>query len=142
MKLSEVNESVAELLRGDNSKASELLEKRVYLNMAIRDVCSRCEPSALIDIWDETKSDVFRRLHSIENDALEYTHFYIMVPNVTTLGDDDHIPMDEQLAMAVIYFMCSYLSNKKSIDYAKLADHVINLYKTNSVDITQYEIDE
>jgi len=139
MKYGEVKKSVAGLLRGDNSKAEDLLTDKTYLSMAIRDVCMRCIPLTLLERWDESKTDVFRRVHS-ELDIKDevYNHYYIRKA-IIGVADDDIVEIEEELIQAVIFFMCSYLSNKRNRDYVHLAEDVISLFNSNAVDLKQYE---
>jgi len=140
MTYSQVRKSVVGLLRGDNSKAEDLLTSDdTYLAMALRDVMLRCKPLHLIEEYDDTKTDIFRRIYSTYNYIDEvYNHFYIR-NSVVSIEDDAVIDIDEELTQAIIYYMCSYLTNKKSIDYAKNAQDVISYYSSNSVDLSQYE---
>jgi len=132
--------SVAGVLRGDNSKAEEMLTDDTYLSMAIRDVSMRCVPLALLGLWNETKTDVFRRVHSEYNSESEvYDSFYIR-DAVVSVDDTLTVDIEEELMQAVIFFACSYLSNKKQEDYVKRAEDVISFFNSNSVDLTQYEI--
>ncbi len=141
MTYSEVKKSVTALLRGDNSKAEELLTKDdSYLLMAIRDVSMRCIPLKLKETFTVTKTDVFRRLASILDEELDvYSEYYIKVP-VVEITDESIVEMDEELMQAIILFMCSYLSNKKNQDYVKSAEETISFYDSYSVDFTQYEV--
>jgi hypothetical protein len=136
----DLRKSVSGLLRGDNSKADEMLNDATYISMAIRDVSIRCVPLALLERWDETKTDVFRRVHSVfnqEDDA--YDDFYIRLP-IISIEEDGVVEIEEELIQAIIFFMCSYLSNKKQEDYVKRAEDVISMFNSNSVDLTQYEL--
>ncbi len=141
MTYSEVKKSVVGLLRGDNSKAEEFLTSDdTYLKMALRDVMLRCIPSHLVSSYDDTKTDVFRRIYSTYNDIDEvYNHWYIREP-IVSIDDNAKIDIDEELTQAVIYYMCSYLTNKKNVDYAKQAQSIVSIYQSNSVDFSQYEV--
>jgi hypothetical protein len=142
MQYLELKKSVSAILRGDNSKTEELLTTdNSYLKMAIRDVCMRTIPKRLISKWDETKTDVFRRIYStLEEDVeLRYSHHYIRLP-IVSIADDAEIDMDEELTQALIFFMCSYISNKKDTNYVKSAETIINLYDSTAVDIEQYSL--
>lgn len=140
MTYGEVKKSVIGLLRGDNSKAGDYLaDDDTYLSMALRDVVLRCIPTSLVSEYDDTKTDVFRRIYSTYNDLDEiYNHWYIRKPLIS-IEDDAIIDIDEELTQAIIYYMCSYLTNKKNIDYAKNAQDIISYYNSNSVDLSQYE---
>lgn len=140
MKYLEVRQSVAGLLIGDNSKAGTILESdSTFLSMALRDISMRCIPLVLLSSWDESKTDVFRRIYSTLDEMDEvYHHFYIRKPNID-ISDDADVDIDEELMQAVIFFMCSYLSNKKNTNYMKMAEDAINYYNSNSVDTSQYE---
>jgi hypothetical protein len=142
MQYLELRKSVAGLLRGDNSKAEELLiADDTYLKMAIRDVCMRTIPKRLISKWDETQTNVFRRIYSTLEEDLElrYSHHYIRLP-IVSIADDAEVDMDEELTQALIFFMCSYISNKKDTNYVKSAETIINLYDSTAVDIEQYSL--
>lgn len=140
MTYAEVKQSVIALLRGDNSKAGDYLDGDAsYLSMAIRDVASRCIPKKLVEAYDDTKTDVFRRIYSTYDEIEDvYNHFYIRKPNISIV-DTDEVDIDEDLVQAVIFYMCSYLSNKKNIDFEQKAQNIISYYNSNSVDISQYE---
>jgi hypothetical protein len=141
MTYGEVKKSVTGLLRGDNSKAEEFLTTDdTYLKMALRDVMLRCIPSHLVSSYDDTKTDVFRRIYSTYNEIDEvYNHWYIREP-IVSIDDNAKIDIDEELTQAVIYYMCSYLTNKKNVDYAKQAQSIVSIYQSNSVDFSQYEV--
>jgi len=141
MTYGEVKKSVTGLLRGDNSKAEEFLTADdTYLKMALRDVMLRCIPSHLVSSYDDTKTDVFRRIYSTYNEIDEvYNHWYIREP-IVSIDDNAKIDIDEELTQAVIYYMCSYLTNKKNVDYAKQAQSIVSIYQSNSVDFSQYEV--
>jgi hypothetical protein len=140
MTYGEIKKSVTGLLRGDNSKAEEFLTNDdTYLSMALRDVMLRCIPSHLVAQYDDTKTDIFRRIYSTFDEIDEvYKHWYIRHP-VVSIEDDAVIDIDEELIQAIIYYMCSYLTNKKNINYAKNAQDIISYYNSNSVDFSQYE---
>ena len=140
MTYGEIKKSVIGLLRGDNSKAGDYLATDdTYLSMALRDVILRCIPSHLVTPYDDTKTDIFRRIYSTYNDVDEvYNHWYIRQP-IVSITDNAVVDIDEELTQAIIYYMCSYLSNKKNIDYAKNAQDIISYYSSNSVDLSQYE---
>jgi len=140
MTYGEVKKSVIGLLRGDNSKAGDYLDTDdTYLSMALRDVMLRCIPSHLISEYDDAKTDVFRRIYSTYNNVDEvYNHWYIREP-IISIADDAVIDIDKELTQAVIYYMCSYLTNKKNINYAQNAQDIISYYNSNSVDLSQYE---
>jgi hypothetical protein len=136
----EVKNAVIALLRGDNSKASEHLSDESYLSMALRDISMRCVPMVLLKEYTGSETDVFRRVRS-ELDEYEnsYLSFYLRKPTISTI-DTDEVDIDEELTQAVIYFICSYLSNKKNIDFAKMAEDTISFYNSNAVDLSQYEV--
>jgi len=140
MKYGEVKKAVIGLLRGDNSKAPDFLSNDdTYLSMALRDVMLRCKPLHLVAEYVDTKTDVFRRLYSTYNELDEvYNHWYIRQP-IIRIEDDAEVDIDEELTQAVIYYMCSYLTNKKNIDYAKNAQELVSIYQSNSVDFREYE---
>lgn len=137
----EVKKSVTGLLRGDNSKAEEYLNTdETYLRMAFMDICIRCVPSVLVADWDETKTDVFRRVYSREtwDETIVYAHRYIRQP-LMSIENDSIVDIDAELLQALIFFMCSYLTNKKDKNYVDMAEKVIKMYESNYVDIGQYD---
>lgn len=136
----EVRKSVSGLLRGDNSKAEELLTTdETYLSMALREVSIRCKPLKLLEKYDEAKTDVFRRLYSTFDEIEDvYNHWYIRTPEID-INDSAEVDIDEELIQAVIFYMCSYLTNKKNINFSKRAEVIISIYQSNSVDFSQYE---
>lgn len=136
----EIKQSVAGLLRGDNSKAEELLADGVYISMALRDISMRCVPLKLLGNYDKTVTDLFRRVHSELNGEEEtYLSSYLRKAIIDT-ADDAEVDIDEELTQAVIFFICSYLSNKKNESYVQLAEDVISFYNSNSVDLSQYNL--
>lgn len=141
MTYGELSKSISSLLVGDNSKAGTLIsDNPTYLSMAIRDVCMRCVPLTLLEQWDESKTDMFRRVHSEYNSEDEvYDNFYIRKA-VVEIEEESIVEIEEELIQAVIFFMCSYLSNKKQEDYVSRAEVVISLFNSNSVDLSQYEL--
>lgn len=140
MKYLEIRKAVTALLRGDNSKADEYLKTDdSYLKMAMRDIMVRCVPNALCEDWDETKTDVFRRIASKEDPyILSYKHRYIREP-VCLIEDDSVIDIDMELTQALVFFMCEYLNNKKNINYVKKAEIVINLYESTVIDQEKFD---
>ena len=141
MKYLELRNSVAGLLRGDNSKANEtLIQDDTFLKMAIRDISLRCVPSRLVTVWDDTKTDVFRRLAS-DRDTIydDFAHSYIRMP-VIDITDDGEVDMNNELIQPLILYMCHYLSNKKEANYSKQADEAISFYESTSVDVNRYDL--
>jgi len=83
----------------------------------------RCEPHALIAIYDDTKTDVFRRLLGEYEEPL-----YIKKPVI----ENGAIAIDEDLQMAIVFFVCSYYSFKNKDYYEKKAEYVVGMYKSNN----------
>jgi len=152
MLVSEAIEATALLLIGDNKDAKQDLANNSYLDMAFREVLLRCTPSTLVDTWDKTKTDVFRRLYGenqINPQTLDYhtpldvswdrsyTKLYLKMPNVMALKSTDSLPIDEPLAMAVVYYLADSLSKKKTEQYRQKANQIINLYQTSVIDEMQ-----
>ena len=152
MLVSSAIKSATLLLIGDNKEATTDLADRVYFEMAFREVLLRCTPVSLIAKWDKTKTDVFRRLYgenTINPQTLDYhtplnvswdrsyTQLYLKMPDVTKLADTDNLPIDEPLAMAVVYYLADSLSKKKTEQYRQKANEIINIYTTTSIDLMQ-----
>ena len=130
------------LLLGDNANATTALDANasLFLAQAVNDVSRRCVPTPLEAVWDETVTDVFRRLPSVLVDDV-FEHRYIKTTDFSTVTDATVLPVDEDLTMAVVYFLCSYFSkrNKKDKRFDIEADKVITLFNVNKVDPTDYE---
>ena len=152
MLVSEAIAATALLLIGDNKEASQYLANRSYFDMAFREVLLRCTPSKLVDTWDATKTDVFRRLYGenqINPQTLDYhtpldiswdksyTKLYLKMPDVLSLNDTDVLPIDEPLVMAIVYYLADILSKKKTEQYRQKANQIINLYQTSVIDEKQ-----
>jgi len=59
------------------------------------------------------------------------------MPNVMALKSTDSLPIDEPLAMAVVYYLADSLSKKKTEQYRQKANQIINLYQTSVIDEMQ-----
>lgn len=131
MTYSVVKEFVKEFLRGDNHKAEVTY---VHFQMAIMEISTLCTPLTLVKAFDGTQIDVFRMLPNNgygEEDVASY------IPNPTIpnpLVLEDEVPIDSQLMMAIIFFICSYLSNKYTDRFEAKAKRTISVYTSNIVE--------
>ena len=115
------------LLKGDNSNA-EITP--LHYRIALREVATRCEPSKMTAVYTGNETDVFRVLPETDE-----TRQYIKTPVVPDpLDENDPLPIDEQLDLAVIYFVCSFLSNKYRSAYEKKAEKIISIYRSNVIE--------
>lgn len=116
----ELKELVSLKIKGENSKfeVGDLIIKE-----ALSDVLRHSEPSELLLDYDAENppSDIFRL---IQGDK------YIPVPNVPT-QDTERIEIDEELAMSVVNFVCSYATYKSRDRYEAKAKEICAIYNTN-----------
>ena len=135
MTYGEATEFVTEFLRGDKSNPTV---SPIHYKMAIMEVATLCIPSTLKAEYDGTQTDVFRLLHVETVETSDYKtkdiQYYIQTPNVPqTLVDTDVMPIDEQLSLAVIFYICSYLSNKYTDRFEAKAKQTISIYVSNEL---------
>ena len=130
------------LLLGDNKGAEAALavNPSLFMEQAVNDVSRRCTPTPLEAVWDDTVTDVFRRLPSVLIDDV-YEHRYIKTTDFSAIDDATVLPVDEDLTMAVVYFLCSYFSKreKKTNRFLIDAEKVTTLFNTNKIDSIDYE---
>lgn len=114
----ELKELVATKLRGDNNDAvvTELLLKE-----ALFDILRRTKPLSYIENTTHT-SIYFRRIDR---------HRHLRMPKSIRLDDDLSVDIDEELSLAVVYFLSSYLANKERDRYKDMAQEIISNYDTN-----------
>ncbi|WP_456390323.1 hypothetical protein [Hydrogenimonas sp.] len=125
MTYGEAKEFVALHLKGDNSQADP---GPVHFRMAHLDVALRCEPDALTKEYTGDETDLFRLLPSGE------PRLYIRRPDVPDPMDESaKLDIDEALSLAVVFFVCSYLSNKYKDRYEAKAEKVISIYVSNQL---------
>ena len=130
MTYGEANGMITALLRGDNSNP-EILP--LHYRMALMETATLCEPSAMIATYTGNETDVFRMLHPDIEDG-EVVDKYIKTPVVSDPIDAQQtIPIDTQLDLAVIYFVCSMLSYKYRDAYEKKAEKIIKIYTSNEL---------
>lgn len=124
MTYGEANRMALGLLRGDNTGAQiEPLHYRV----ALTEIATRCEPSVMTAPYTGSETDVFRLLPPKDDERN-----YIKTPTVPDPLDESlDLPVDESLALAVVYFVCSFLSGKYRDAYEKKADKIISTYTSN-----------
>lgn len=129
----EAKSYVSEYLRGDNSSAAPDI---IHLKMAIMDVEIRCVPKNLVASYTGTETDVFRVLPPFEDADGNTVHQYLKMPYIAAdFGDDDTMPIDYGLELAVIFFICSYLTNKYTDRYEAKAERMIAQYTANEVPV-------
>jgi hypothetical protein len=127
MTYGEASAFVSEYLRGDHSNPEIMA---IHYRMAVMDVSTRCAPDELIAEWTGAETDVFRLLPpEVEDDPV--TH-YIRTPDIPAqLDHDAKLPVGHGLELAVIFFICSYLTNKSTEKYEAKAERVISIYQSN-----------
>lgn len=114
----ELKELVITKLRGDNN---EPLITDLLLKEALFDVLRRTKPLSYIEKTLDT-SVWFRRID-------KYRH--LRMPKSLSLDDNERLDIDEELAMAVVYFLSSYLANKEREYHKERALEIISTYDTN-----------
>lgn len=130
MTFGEAKVVVTDFLKGDNSNPSVL---PISLNLAIEDVARHCFPAALTAVWDDTKTDVFRRIRPVDVDVNgDDIPLYLKRP-VALTSDSDVIVIDPELEMAVVYFLCAYYSNSEENKYHQQAISVCTTYSSNTI---------
>jgi len=130
MTYAEANGMITALLRGDNSNP-EILP--LHYRMALMETATLCEPSSMVTTYTGNETDVFRMLHPDIEDG-EVVDKYIKTPVVSDpLDEQQNIPIDTQLDLAVIYFVCSMLSYKYRDAYEKKAEKIIKIYTSNEL---------
>jgi len=118
---------VNEYLRGDNSSPQVA---PVHFKMATLDVALRCAPDELIVDWTGSETDVFRLLPPEDADTPPTK--YIKNPTIPDPIDNDaELPIGKGLEMAIVFFICSYFTNKSSEKYESKAERVISIYTSN-----------
>lgn len=125
----EAKEIVGAYLRGD-VKDYDLTP--LYLRMALHEICTRCEPRFYIAPYREGAADVLRMLPAddpVYDESEE--RYYLKEPAVASIEEGEELPIDRGLAMAVVFFLCSYFSNKSKERYEKKAREVIDRFISN-----------
>jgi hypothetical protein len=135
MTYGEATDFVTEFLRGDNSNATV---SPIHFEMAIMEIATMCTPSTLKVEFDGTQTDVFRMLHEEEVEVSEYetkaVTFYIKNPVIPTpIVPTDEMEIDQQLSLAVIFQICSYLSNKYTDRFEAKVKRTISVYVSNEL---------
>ncbi|ADV46424.1 hypothetical protein [Nitratifractor salsuginis] len=132
MTYGEAKEFVSGFLLGDNSNPEI---RPLHFKMAMTEVGMLCVPEKLKAEYTGAETDVLRLLPSeeVERDGEYKTvqHYVKMPPVSQAIDDADSMPIDEQLSMAVIFFVCSYLSKKYTDRYEKKAAAAVSLYVSN-----------
>ena len=122
---------VSEYLRGDNSNAAPDI---IHLKMAVMDIEIRCVPRNLVGTYTGSETDVFRVLPPFDDADGNIVHEYLKMPDIQdTYADTDLLPIDYGLELAVIFFICSYLTNKYTDRYEAKAERMIAQYTSNEV---------
>lgn len=112
-----------ELLRGDNTTPT--LTPLLWRE-AIHDVARKCEPDHLVTD-DSDNHKVFRAIYKEDLEGV-----FIRLAEAPT-DDNEHLDIDEELSLAVIYSYCSFVSNKSKLEYKELAQQVISTYTSNKI---------
>lgn len=130
---SELEELIALKLKGDNKEFT--LSPLIYKE-ALHDVLRRTAPASYIE---DTKFDkdykivskYFRRLSSTK---------HLRLPDLTL----EPIDMDEELCMALMYFICEYGTNKEKnkSTYKNKAKEICSIYDTNNIETNTLEIED
>lgn len=130
----EATEFVTMFLKGDNSSATVT---SVHFRMALMEIATLCEPSEMLENYTGVETDVLRLLPSetVEIDFETTTvQKYIKAPAIPSpFNEDDKLPIDAQLDLAVVFFVCSYLSNKEKGLYENKGKRTISVYVSNEV---------
>jgi len=126
MTVAQAKQLALDFLRGDNSNA-QITDDTVSL--AIQEVAIRCEPLHLVKEYTGGETDVFRKIITTDDSDKE---IYIREP---VIDDNSEVDIDKDLQMAVVFFMCAYLSNKNKDYYEAKAEKLIAIYKTNHLNM-------
>ena len=126
MTVAQAKQLAANFLRGDNNSA-QISNDTVLL--AIHEIAIRCEPLHLVKEYTGSETDVFRKILNPTDDDKE---LYIREP---VISDNNEMDIDKDLQMAVVFFICAYLSNKNKEYYEAKAEKLIAIYKTNHVNV-------
>ena len=132
MKIAEVKKLLDSKLRGDNAEY-ELDE--VLLYEALINVLIRTRPRTHIVRETETLKHLFKyfRRISISDEGRnndEKVAYWLRYPYID-LADSANLDMEEELSLAVVYFLCAELSNQKKAEYKAKAEEIIAIYDTN-----------
>jgi hypothetical protein len=132
MTYGEAKEFVSGFLLGDNSNPDP---KPLHFKMAMVEIGMLCVPERLKAEHTGSETDILRLLppEEVERNGEYLTvQYYVKMPPVPdNIDDNDQMPIDEQLGMAVIFFVCSYLSKKYTDRYEKKASAAVSLYVSN-----------
>jgi len=120
MTKAEATQLIALHLKGDNTNA---VVDSLHFKTALLDICSRCEPTSLIKPYTGVETDIFRLIAN---------HNYIRLPAVP-VEDTSILDIDEDLSLAVVFFVCSYLSTKNKELFEQRAEKIISLYVSNLI---------
>ncbi len=118
----EVREHLSLKLKGDNGSFALT---PLLLKEAIFDVLRNTRPLEYVVDSSEPLTS-FRKLS-------KYQHLRLPVID-ETLADNTSIDMEEELCMAVVFFLCSYGSFKKKDAFELKAINVISIYDVNITD--------
>lgn len=125
----EIKEYLAFKLKGDNSSFALT---PLALREALSDVLRNTRPISYVEITTDT-STYFRK-----TSATEHLRFPVVDD---TLADDTAIDMEEELCMAVVYFLCSYGSFKNKEAHEKRAMKILTTYDVNVIDVSLKDVD-
>ena len=132
MTIAEVKERLDLLLNGDNG---EYVLNEAVLDMALKAVLSRTKPRTHIVLETSTLKHLFKYYRRISiSDRGRFgdkkVAYWLRYPFVD-ISDNANLDMEEELAQAVIYFLCSFLSKKAKAEFEKRAENEIAIYDTN-----------
>jgi len=130
MLLTEAQETINSLLRGDNSNPSVSVSA---VNLALQDVLRYCQPASLIALWADTVTDMYRMIPTIAYDDEDLPIRRYLKEMVVTGDPAEDISPDPQLDLAVIYFICSLYSNKNKQLYRQMAIDICFTYDSSSL---------
>lgn len=120
MKISEVKELLAHKLKGDKG---DFTLSEPLLKEALLEVLRRTTPRTHI-VYEKSEKYLFKYFRR--------THFsfWLRYPHID-LSDEANLDMEEELAMAVVYFLASLFSVTRKEQYFKKAEEIIAIYDTN-----------
>lgn len=132
MTIAEVKKRLDLLLNGDNG---EYVLNEAVLDMALKAVLSRTKPRTHIVLETSTLKHLFKYYRRISiSDRGRFgdkkVAYWLRYPFVD-ISDSANLDMEEELAQATIYFICSFLSKKAKAEFWRLAEKEIDIYDTN-----------
>lgn len=120
MLISEFKELLKVKLFGDNGEF--ILDKNI-LKIALLEVLRRTKPRTHL-ILEKSDFYLFKHFRQIDKE------YYLRYPYID-LDDNANLDMEEELCMAVLFFVCAYASKDKFDYYVRQAENIIAIYDTN-----------